>query len=241
MINTNLHNPSVKEGDKYTVDKLVSILRGVNGGKDFDRELIRGIYDNIKTKPFEFNFVKTAPGYQLNSGTLYKDSTFKKMDSLLQYKASPQETFSGISTNVKATVDTPKSWLNGLTGYEGTITLKDDQTKAEVSVQVYKPGFFSKWLFGEKPKVIIQPVHQEGVDPKVSMDLAAKIAAGFKSEVTVKSTYDYEKEDLLQAYQENKETLQTEASKRFSETWKEGVGEEREQQNDVEQRRDFDI
>ena len=38
MLNTSLHNPSVK--DKLTVEKFVSMNRGIDGGKDLPPELL---------------------------------------------------------------------------------------------------------------------------------------------------------------------------------------------------------
>lgn len=228
MLNTNLHNPSVKEKDKYTVEGILKILKGSNGGGNFDEELIKQIFEEIKAKPFEFNFAKTAPGYELNTGTLYNDPTFKKMDSLLQSKASPQDTFPGIGPKVTVEVGKPKSWLNDLMGYKGKITLTDESTNAQVTVEVQQPNFFSKWLFGGKPKVVIQPVYKEGNDPKPAIDLAAKVAAGFKSEVnSITATYDYEAGDLKSAYEENRKARQIEVSKGFQSQYKKDIGEKR--------------
>ena len=38
MLNTSLHNPSVK--DKLTVEKFVSMNRGIDGGKDLPPDLL---------------------------------------------------------------------------------------------------------------------------------------------------------------------------------------------------------
>lgn len=203
MLNTDLHNPSVKT--KMDVDALKKNLRGVNNGSNFDENFLQGIYDEIKANPFELNFVKTNPGYELTASALDKDTTFKNLDSLLQSsKVKAQDIFPGIGPNIIATVDKPKSWLNILTGYQGTITLTNGDTSSLVTIQVYKPGFFSKWLFGEQPKLIIQPVYQDG-NTREAIDLAAKIAASFTSPVSsIKGTYDYEKSDLKSAYETQK-------------------------------------
>lgn len=66
------------------------------------------------------------------------------------------------------------------TGYKGTITLTDNKTSAQATIQVYTPNIFSKWLFGEQPRVIIQPGQT-----KESIDLAAKAAADFSSPVKI--------------------------------------------------------
>lgn len=51
MLNTSLHNPSVK--DKPTVDQFVSMNRGINDGGDLPRELLVSLYESIKTEPFK--------------------------------------------------------------------------------------------------------------------------------------------------------------------------------------------
>lgn len=196
MLNTDAHNPNVESKKKMTCDQFVSNLRGCNNEKDFDRELLREIYNDIYAQPFNFHFVKVNPGYEISSNALNKDATFSRVDLFLQ----SQGVFPGLGENIKATVDKPKSWLNNLTGYEGTITLTDSEKNASVTVQVYKPGLFSKWFLGEQPKVIIQPVNSTNSDAQATIDLAAKIAASFKSPVTsVNATYDYEQTDLKNA------------------------------------------
>ncbi|MBL7481383.1 T4SS guanine nucleotide exchange effector RalF [Legionella bononiensis] len=234
MLQTSLHNPSVLPKDKMTFEQFANMLKGCNveqdstDKKDYDMAFLKQIYEDIKAQPFKFNFIKTSPGYEFNSNLLDNDPTFNKLNSLLQSNTKAQDVFPGISAEIKATVDKPKSWLNILTGYEGTITLKDDNAKASVTVQVYNPGFFSKLLFGDQPKVIIQPANQDGNDPKASIDLAGKIAAGFQSPVTsIKATYDNDKADLVEAYDTNKSALKTEASKAFANNWKSEIGAER--------------
>lgn len=51
MLNTALHNPSVK--DKPTVDKFISMNRGINNGGDLPRELLASLYESIKQEPFK--------------------------------------------------------------------------------------------------------------------------------------------------------------------------------------------
>ncbi|HAZ7574266.1 T4SS guanine nucleotide exchange effector RalF [Legionella sp. PATHC032] len=204
MLNTDLHNPSIPEKNKMTLDGLKRNLRGTNNGGDFDVQFLEKIYSEIKAKPFELNFVKTSPGYELVSTTLNKDSTFKKLDSFLHSTdVNINNIFPGIGDHVQATVDQPKSWLSYFTGYKGTITLTDKQTSAQATIQVYTPNIFSKWLFGEQPRVIIQPGQT-----KESIDLAAKVAAGFSSPVkNIKATYDYELGDLIKAYDDQKKLI----------------------------------
>lgn len=51
MLNTSLHNPSVK--DKPTVDRFIAMNRGINEGGDLPRELLEDLYNNIKKEPFK--------------------------------------------------------------------------------------------------------------------------------------------------------------------------------------------
>ncbi|GBN11849.1 Cytohesin-1 [Araneus ventricosus] len=51
MLNTSLHNPSVKE--KPTVETFITMNRGINNGGDLPRELLEGLYDSIKQEPFK--------------------------------------------------------------------------------------------------------------------------------------------------------------------------------------------
>ncbi|XP_028395467.1 cytohesin-1-like isoform X2 [Dendronephthya gigantea] len=51
MLNTSLHNPSVK--DKPTVDKFISMNRGINCGGDLPKDLLISLYENIKKEAFK--------------------------------------------------------------------------------------------------------------------------------------------------------------------------------------------
>jgi len=51
MLNTSLHNPSVKE--KPTVEQFISMNRGINNGGDLPQELLVSLYESIKTEPFK--------------------------------------------------------------------------------------------------------------------------------------------------------------------------------------------
>jgi len=215
MLATDQHNPSIKPEKKMTLDQFKSNTRGVNNGGDFDPKLLEGIYNDIKKEKFELNFAKVSQGYELSPTALKTDKTFEKLDSLLKSSKSDnsavQKVFPEIGNNVTAEVTKPKSFLSKLTGYEGTITLTDESTKAKVTVQVYKPNVFSKYLFGDKPKTIIQPVVEKG--SKGSLDLAAKVAAGFSSPIsTIKATYDYEKTDMHKSYETHKNNNRAKAA-----------------------------
>ncbi|XP_020711395.1 cytohesin-1 isoform X3 [Athalia rosae] len=51
MLNTSLHNPSVK--DKPSTEQFISMNRGINNGGDLPRELLVSLYESIKTEPFK--------------------------------------------------------------------------------------------------------------------------------------------------------------------------------------------
>uniref|UniRef100_A0A1X7V694 SEC7 domain-containing protein n=1 Tax=Amphimedon queenslandica TaxID=400682 RepID=A0A1X7V694_AMPQE len=53
MLNTSLHNPNVRE--KPTIDHFISMNRGINDGSDFPTEMLKNLYDCIKTDPFEIH------------------------------------------------------------------------------------------------------------------------------------------------------------------------------------------
>lgn len=201
MLNTDLHNPSIAEKNKMSLDGLKKNLRGCNNKADFDEKFLQGIYNDIKLSPFELNFVKNNPGYELNSRALNYDATFSNLALLFQSNNTRiQNIFVGLDDAIKVTVNQPKSWLNDLIGYNGTITLSDENSSL-VTIQVYKPSILSKCLFGEQPKIIIQPACKDGKLAQEEINLAAKIAATFQStRARVKATYDYEKSDLESAY-----------------------------------------
>lgn len=49
MLNTDQHNPNVKNQARMKVEDFARNLRGVNGGKDFSPEYLQAIYDGIRT------------------------------------------------------------------------------------------------------------------------------------------------------------------------------------------------
>ena len=212
MLATDLHNPSIKPEKKMTLEQFKGNTRGVNNGGDFDPIILEGIYDEIKQEKFELNFSKISQGYELSPTDLKTDKTFRKLNSLLQSTKTDnnevKKVFVKIGDNVSAGVEKPKSLLNKFIGYEGTITLTDSETKAQVTLQVYKPSLFSKYLLGDKPKTIIQPIEVKGAsleEKATFLDLSAKVAASFSSPLSsIKATFDYERKDLKQSYEKAK-------------------------------------
>ncbi|XP_039261022.1 cytohesin-1-like [Styela clava] len=103
MLNTSLHNPSVKE--KPTVDRFISMNRGINDGKDLPDELLINLFDSIKKEPFKIPedddddltatfFNPDKEGWLLKQGGRYK--TWKKRwflltDNCFYYFELPQD------------------------------------------------------------------------------------------------------------------------------------------------------
>ncbi|KAK7112061.1 cytohesin-1-like isoform X2 [Littorina saxatilis] len=82
MLNTSLHNPSVK--DKPTVERFIQMNRDINDGGNLPDSLLTSLYDNIKKEPFKipeddgndlmhtfFNPVKE--GWLMKQGGRYKN------------------------------------------------------------------------------------------------------------------------------------------------------------------------
>ncbi|CAG12517.1 unnamed protein product, partial [Tetraodon nigroviridis] len=51
MLNTSLHNPCVK--DKTTLERFISMNRGINNGGDLPDELLSKLYESIHSEPFK--------------------------------------------------------------------------------------------------------------------------------------------------------------------------------------------
>ena len=203
MLNTDLHNPSIAEPKKMTFEQLKNNLKGTNESQNFNDNFLKKIYDGIKAKPFVLNFVDSSPGYEIDNISSQNDQTFKKLSKFLEEKRNIQDVFPKLqNNNLTAEFKNPKTLLNKFTGYEGSVIVKDEKGgKAEI--QVYKPSVFSRWFSGEKSKIIIQPLSEEGKQPsEQSLKLAAQITASFETKVTsIKATYDYLKEDLKSRYE----------------------------------------
>ncbi|XP_061080414.1 cytohesin-3-like isoform X2 [Conger conger] len=51
MLNTSLHNPCVKE--KTTLERFISMNRGINNGGDLPSDLLTKLYESIRSEPFK--------------------------------------------------------------------------------------------------------------------------------------------------------------------------------------------
>jgi len=52
MLNTDLHNPGIKQENKMTKPGFVRNNRGINNGKSLDQQYLEKLFDNILTNPF---------------------------------------------------------------------------------------------------------------------------------------------------------------------------------------------
>lgn len=53
MLNTDLHNPSMKKDRRMTVEDFIKNNRGINDGEDLPEEFLRELYEQIKTKEIQ--------------------------------------------------------------------------------------------------------------------------------------------------------------------------------------------
>ena len=52
MLNTDLHNPNIKEEKKMTLESFIRNNRGIADGGDLPEDFLKGIFQRIKTNPF---------------------------------------------------------------------------------------------------------------------------------------------------------------------------------------------
>jgi guanine nucleotide exchange protein RalF len=210
MLNTDLHNPSIRSDKKMTMDGFKRNLRGCNDGQDFPEAILKGIYTEIKSKPFKFNFSEKIPGYELRSSDLAKDKMYKAFCNGHQDIKNLLE--KSELSNIEIADKTTKSWwskktsqlLSGITGLTSEVIVTDTNG-ARANIQLYKPSIFS--IFNKtEPSVIVKPIVEEGKQAtKESLELASKIAASFGPvPKSIEATYDYEKKDLERTYSEAK-------------------------------------
>ena len=48
MLNTDLHNPTIKDDRRMTTEEFIRNNRGINDGKDFPIEFMKDLYNQIK-------------------------------------------------------------------------------------------------------------------------------------------------------------------------------------------------
>jgi len=61
MLNTSLHNPSVK--DKQSLDAFLNMNRGIDQGQDLDIGILTGLYESISKDPFKMPEDEDAMGF----------------------------------------------------------------------------------------------------------------------------------------------------------------------------------
>ena len=55
MLNTDLHNPNLAEKQKMTEEGFIKNNRGINDGKDIDRDVLVGLYNGIKKEKIQMS------------------------------------------------------------------------------------------------------------------------------------------------------------------------------------------
>ncbi len=208
MLNTDLHNPSVK--NKMTLDGLKKNLKGCNGNGDFPEKFLKEFYDELQERPFKLDLTPGKSSYVLHDKKLNEDRTFSDLDKLLKDdKLDNGDIFERLdmkANGLTVNIDEPKTFLKRFTGYQGEMTIFGKDQEAKVRVQVYMPSIFSKWFLNDKPKLLIQPAAEPGKEPtSENIKIAAKIAASFDVPLkNIDTIYEYLKTDLKNAYIENK-------------------------------------
>lgn len=223
MLNTDLHNASVQrrmspEQFKKSVEDCIKENNDIPQ-KAVDEKFIDEIYDTIKAKKIDFTHIKEDPGIVLHSTALKVDPAFKAFSKAMQKGGNPKnfiENFPPLAEqkgNYEVTIDKPvKRFIGRFTGYQGTMNIKNKEEGYEVMVQVYKPSVFSRVFSDKESHVIIQPKKSKDSKSDDVLLLCGKIAGSFKVEeanVSISATYDYQKEDLKNTYQQQQEKMKT--------------------------------
>lgn len=198
MLNSDLHKSGVKT--KMTLEQLKKNLNGTNNAHNFPDHLLGEIYKDIKENPFELNFAEAVPGYTLKNNNLNNDPTFREINNILSDNKAKGYL---VRNAAEVKINKPKTWLSDIIGYHGNITVTDKEG-AKATIQLYQPNAFSYWFLGENSKVIIQPGHRKDQLENKNIELAAQLAAGFRTVTVTKKDigagYDYLIEDLYKAY-----------------------------------------
>lgn len=180
MLNTDLHNPSIPPEKKMSLESLKRNLQGTNDTKDFEAKFLGGIYNEIKSKAFEFA-VKTPLSVEVGSNHLAADPAFMK------YSAEAK-----------------KPWYSFLIGANVTSTIKDE-VGGVVRMNISEPGLFGK-ILGKKPSLTIFPGASDKSEPlDVDLKAAAKISASFEGGIRVIPTYPYQTQEITSEYNKLKE------------------------------------
>lgn len=87
MLNTDLHNDAIK--NKMSETSYLNNVKGVNGGKDFDREMLLEIYNSIKNDPIQVtekvNVVKTEDLMDEDLGNTKWKRIIKRTKTTMNY------------------------------------------------------------------------------------------------------------------------------------------------------------
>ncbi len=211
MLNTDLYNPAIT--NHMTLDEFRRNLRGMKDGGDFKPAFLETIYNEISSKKFEVNFTEVVPGIVFNDIMLRHDKFFKQINRLDAIEnIDVDKIFKIDGRELKVKIDKPKPFLAFFTGYEGSITVTDKTTNSAVAINIYQPSLFLQIFSNEQPRVIVAPVaykHTDLIDGQESivgnakdvLMLVGQISASFNTRYqSIESTYEYQKEDMKEAY-----------------------------------------
>ena len=203
MLNTDLHNPSMK--NHISLDTFKYNLAGTEAKDKFSDEFLKELYDEVKAKEFKFHEKTGPPSIQIGGTAASKfsfqhDQTYLALKGFLSdpsVEGGLKDVFPGVEGIENLKIDTEGLSLNPqsslpISGYSGTFTLEDPETGAKCSVTVKRPDIASR-TFGGVSGVTIEPV---GGDEN-SLKLAAQIAGSFKTEPEIKTPYRNEM-DIMQ-------------------------------------------
>jgi guanine nucleotide exchange protein RalF len=196
MLNTDQHNPEVK--NKMTLEGFIKNNRGINDGKDFPQDFLTKIYHEINQNALKPNITKVAPGFTINLNKATFNAPHNNLKKCMRNSGfSMQKALTDLDSKYTADISKPKKWLHQLLGYEGTITIKEG-IQAIATVQIYSPGLLSR---NKNPKIIVQPSHDGSFKPKKEhVQVAARIAISFGVAPIITATYDYQKDELREAF-----------------------------------------
>ena len=222
QLNSNLHNVNVK--NKMTLkaftDNFIKALEESFPGKsgEFPVEIMEGIYNDIKAKPFKYNFSEKTSGYSLSSSDLDKDRVYKAFSSKNVSGKEIKKLIPILGEDIEVTVKEPnkridriKGKMSFLFGKDTNVIVTDKSTGAQVNVRTHKPSIWDRIRNKNQPSTTIEPIVKKG--EKVSEDslkLASELAVSFKAPITsIEATYDYEKDDLGQSYDNARKRIET--------------------------------
>lgn len=110
MLNTDLHRANIdkkSKAKKMTKEAFVNNLRGIDQGKDIDREYLSKIYDSIQANPIELAF-KTSTKDQSDDLIFMQKDTMNMADDLLAQRLKATRRASGLAGGLAGGIVNPR-------------------------------------------------------------------------------------------------------------------------------------